>query len=80
MFAGIVLLDFEKVLLGMRANLNDVLRLDVLLNLFPISTVLLQSLEKRLMLIRRPVFPVLGNDIWFSRFLCRKRVRREWTG
>lgn len=44
MFAGVVLLDFEEVFLGMGADLDDVLGLNVLLDLFPISAMLLEGI------------------------------------
>lgn len=76
----VVLLDLEKVLLCMRANLDDVLSLDVLLDLFPVSSMFLQGVQKGLMLVRGPVLAMLGDDIRLAGLLSREGVARERAG
>lgn len=43
MLACVIFLDFEKVLLGMRADLDNVLGLDVLFDTLPIAAVQLEG-------------------------------------
>lgn len=73
--AGVVLLDFDEVFLGMGAYLNDVLCSHVSLNLLPGATVFLQSIQKEFVLLLGPVFTMLRNDVLLSRFL-----RWRWRG
>ena len=77
MLPSIVLLDFEKVFLSMGADLDDVLRLDMLLNLLPVAAVLLECVKKRLMFMRGPVFTMLRDDVRLSRLLHGKGVASE---
>lgn len=77
MLASVVLLDFEEIFLGMRSDLNNILGLDMLLNLLPIATMLLEGVEKRLMLMRSPILAVLCDDVWFARLLHGKWVTSE---
>lgn len=79
-FTGVVFLDLEKVLLGMRANLDDVLGLDVLLDLLPVASVFLKGVDKGLMLLSSPVFAILGDDVGLSRFLGGDGVGDEGGG
>lgn len=80
MLSSVVLLDLEEILLGVRADLNDVLGLDVLFNLLPVATVFLESVDKGLMLLAGPVFAILGDDVGLARFLGRDGVRDEGGG
>lgn len=68
-FSSVVLLDLDKVLLSMGADLDDVFGADVRFDLFPGSTVLFEGVEKKLVLFIGPVFSVFGNNVLFARLL-----------
>lgn len=66
MLACVVLLNLYEVLLRMRADLNDVLRSHMALNLLPRSTVLFQGIDKELVLFGCPDLSVFGDDVLLS--------------
>lgn len=70
MLPCIVLQDLKEILLGMRSDLDNVLRLDILFDQFPITAMFLQRIQKRLMFFRRPQLAVLCNDVRLARLLC----------
>lgn len=76
MLPRVILLDLDEVLLGMRANLYDVLGTNVPLNLLPRAAVLLKRVEEELMLVVGPVLAVLSDDILLPRFLRGRAGRR----
>lgn len=76
-FAGIVFLDLEKILLGMGANLNDVFGAHMGFDLFPRPAVFLEGVEEELVLFIGPVFAYFGDDILFAGLLV---WRRGWGG
>lgn len=69
LFREPVLLHLKEVLLSMRANLDDVLRLDLGLYDFPVATVLGEGIDERVVLERRPCLAQLGDDVGLARLL-----------
>lgn len=80
MFARVVLLHFEKVLLSVGTDLNDVLGLDMLLNLLPVAPVRFERIEEGLMLGGGPILAVLGDDVGLARLLGGQPVGRVRAG
>lgn len=76
-FACVVFLYLEEVLLGVGAYLNDVFRLDVEFYLLPVAAVLFEGVQEGLVLFRGPVLAVLGDDVRLSWFLCRNGIGGE---
>lgn len=71
MFAGIVFLYLDEILLCVRADLNDVFRTHVAFDLLPRPAVLFQRFEKELVFFFRPIFSVFGYYVllaWFFRW------------
>lgn len=79
MFSGVVLLDFEEIFLGMGTDLNYVLGLNVLLDLFPVTSMLFESVQKGLMFVLCPIFPVFRDDIGLPRLLRGDWIACEGT-
>lgn len=76
-FPCFIFCDFAKMLLGMRANLQDGFRGDVALNLFPVAIVELECMQEASVLLRSPNLAGLGDGIrlsWFSAGVTRRTV------
>lgn len=77
MFAGVVFLNFDEILLSVRTDLNDVFGANVGFNLFPRTAILFEGVEKELMFFVGPIFSGFGDDVLFARLLVG---RLGWSG
>lgn len=70
MFAGSIFLNLQKVLLCMAPYLDDSLRANKSLYLFPVPIKELEGLEELVVLLLRPALPRLGYSVRLPHLLA----------